>query len=145
MFKVTPAAVVDSYLIRDLLPCFDPEISRDEVAKKIAAGDTGFTFWANGEVIGVMGGTKTGPQVMYGWSILGEAIKKHRFSFTKKMREFIDLTLTRPDVHRFFVTIDVGNEPAIRQNKWMGLELEGVMRKSGMKGQDQVLMAKVRN
>jgi len=143
MFKITESLLVDPYFIEDLLPCFS-EVSRENAAKKIFSGDLCYTFWFDNKIVGVMGGTLSTEKHMYGWSILGKGIFKCQISFAKSMKKFINDYFEQKKLDRFCVTVDSDNEAAIKQNIWMGLQVEGTLRKSGEKGQDQVILAKVR-
>lgn len=142
MFKISRSLAVDPYLIQDLLPCFN-HIDRNEVAKNIIRGDMSFTFWGGDKVLAVIGATQVNEYTLYGWSILGEGIKQYRYSFARRMKDFINDVIRVKKLKRFFTTINSDNNVAIRQNEWMGLEFEGVMRSAGSNGQNLVLMAKV--
>ncbi len=142
MFRVTEAYIIDPYLVADLLPCFT-ESDRETVAKSILRGDESYSIWDDKEIVGVMGGTMANGHSMYAWAFFGQGIKRHPLTLAKKMKQFMEECFEVKKVKRFFVTIDQDNEVAIRQNKWMGLSHEGLLRKAGSRGQDQVLMAKV--
>lgn len=143
MFNVSKANVADPYLISDPLSCFSVEC-REHAARNVLANDCAFTFWYNEEIVGVMGLAWVHDKEMAAWAYLGEGIKKCKKSFAKAMKEGIHFVMKDKDLNRISVLVDVDNLVAIRQNEWMGLQQEGISRKSGLTGKDQVVLAMVR-
>lgn len=141
MFKITHANIVDPYILDELLPCFI-EQEREFVAKYILQGDESYTLWLGNKVVGVMGCTPILDGVMYGWSLLSKDILQCRIAFAKTMRDLIKRKFEQ-GTHRFFTYVDADNHMAIRQNEWMGLEFEGLLRQNGFNRKNQVIMAKV--
>jgi hypothetical protein len=142
MFKVTKSHIIDPYLLSNLLPCF-LDSDREFVTGYIYNGDESFTLWGNDKIIGIMGSTIISPTVLYGWSLLSVDIMKYKLSFARTMRAMIDEGIKGRGIKRFFTYINEDNKVAVRQNKWNGLIIEGLLRKNGPQGQNQYVMAKV--
>ena len=143
MFKITRAHIVDPFLMGKPLPC-NLGMSQEEVSSMIHRDEYCYTLWNNDKVVEIMGASFISGKVAYGWSYLSEEISGCKISFIKAMKKVIDEFFEVKKLNRFFVTVACTNSAAIRQNEWMGLSKEGVMRKSGLNGEDQFVLAKVR-
>jgi RimJ/RimL family protein N-acetyltransferase len=143
MFKISRSQIVDPYFITKALPCH-AKVEREDICKLIYQGQSAFTLWYNDKVVAVIGASMIHEKSAYGWSYLSEDIKLCKKSFAKTMRDFINEFFKEMKLNRFFVAVDSDNTVAIRQNEWMGLEKEAVLRCSGIDGKDQVVLSRVR-
>jgi RimJ/RimL family protein N-acetyltransferase len=143
MFNISKAQVADPYFIINPLECCK-KMEREEVSQLILKDRAAYTLWYKDKPVAIIGATMIHAHCAYGWSYLSEDIKLCKKSFVKTLRDFVEDFFKHMSLVRFFVAVDVDNEAAIRQNEWMGLSREAVLRKSGVDGKDQLILAKVR-
>jgi RimJ/RimL family protein N-acetyltransferase len=143
MFNISKANVADPYFIINPLKC-SQLLDKEEVSQLIMRDKASYTLWYKDRPIAIIGATMIHAQCAYGWSYLSEDIKLCKKSFAKTMRDFVEDFFEHMGLVRFFVAVDVDNKAAIRQNEWMGLQREAVLRKAGVDGRDQLVLARVR-
>jgi RimJ/RimL family protein N-acetyltransferase len=114
------------------------------VAKNIALGGVSFTMFADGKVVGCVGGIKWMPGVWGIWALLSEDIKRHGLSYHRTMLRFLKKAMGDHDIRRIQVLVDVGNEVALKQNEAWGFKREGILRASGANGEDQWILSIVK-
>jgi hypothetical protein len=141
---ITKAHVVDAYLLGDLLPCFD-DTDRETVAKYILNGDLAFTLNVEDKPIAIFGASGTATENCLGiWTLLSLEVKKKPLLVHRTMKKLCKEVITTLKVDRLQTLVDVDNEVAIKQNEVIGFIREGIVRKIGRRGQDQVLFSIVR-
>ena len=144
MTKIIKAHPVDPYLMKNLLPCFH-EADRAETVKYILEeGGTSGTMVCDDKPFAIIGGSYTGPNTVFCWSLLDVEVKNHSLFFYKTMKKFMYDYFKDESLLRIYTTVNSDNEKAIEQNLSMGLTKEGVMRKAGNQGQDIVVFSLVR-
>lgn len=143
MIKVMAAHVIDPYLLKDLLPCFN-ESERADVAKNILADHLAFTLLIDDVPIAIFGVGYVHGKCLGAWSLLSEEVKKYPKTFHKTMKKLMYDVFEKSGADRLQTLVDADNVAAIRHNEVMGLTREGLLRKMSLSGKDQVVFSLIR-
>lgn len=146
MTKLVPFHPVHLSGLTNMLECYEePQMLVDSILK--IYGAPGSYIWTllslRGEVVAVFGGLAH-LHVANAWAAATKLVKDYPVAYHKALKEIIEYFETELGTIRIQSAVDVDNQPAIRQHLKMGFVNEGVMRKNGPKGQDQILFARVR-
>jgi hypothetical protein len=99
-------------------------------------------FSVRGEVLAVFGGFANGHKMSI-WAYASKLIYKYPKQYHSSMLKVIEEASKEFSLVRMESVIFADNIVALKQHKALGFEVEGLMRRSGPKGQDEILLARI--
>ena len=108
----------------------------------IGNGTPAITLVADDKVIGVIGGTFLFPGVMEAFGLFSDAIRKHRVSFHKRIKEVLDSAFANYKVHRIQIVVRSDYFEGQTWAENLGFQYEGTMKKYGPAMNDYHLYAR---
>lgn len=116
------------------------EILRDNAANTSENTKCAWSARLGDEIIGCGGIISISDHIGEAWTLLGDKFTKYAHRIAPVIKKQAAIT----NKERIYALIDLDFERAERFIKWVGLEYEGTLRKSGTKRQDQKLFAKIK-
>lgn len=144
MIKVVPY-LPEHIQTMDLLECFEKEHGvKDLILQLREAPDTirKTLLSVRGEALAVIGGFVTYRTVNI-WAAVSKLVRDYPKGYHKVLGQEIDLLFKEHDILRVQSVLFADNAKAIKQHRLWGFEVEGLLRKAGPNGEDQLIMAKV--
>lgn len=102
-----------------------------------------YTIMVDGVAMACFGAVEIYPGVAEAWLLRDNRIAAYRVSMGRNSRMFFDQLGTAMKLRRCQMSVDVSFPSAIRYAEWCKFEIEGVMRKFGIGGQDNLMMARI--
>jgi hypothetical protein len=102
-----------------------------------------YTVMVDGIVMATFGAVEILPGVAEAWLVRDNRIAAYRVSMGRNSRMFFDQLGPAMKLQRCQMSVDVSFASAIRYAEWCRFEVEGVMRKFGIEGQDNLMMARI--
>jgi hypothetical protein len=102
-----------------------------------------YTIMVDGLVLMCFGAVEIFPGVAEAWLLPDNRITAYKVLMGRNSRMFFDQLGTAMKLRRCQMSVDVSFTSAIRYSEWCKFEIEGVMRKFGINGNDHVMMARV--
>lgn len=102
-----------------------------------------YTCLSGNRPIAIIGWTLLFPGVADLWSLVSEEIKKYGKSFYKFCMTLMEFGNYNLGIHRFQMTVRVGNKELIRWSEALHMKCEGLMEKFGPDKSDYFLFARV--
>jgi hypothetical protein len=101
------------------------------------------TYMIDGFPLACFGAVETFPGVAEVWLLLDSRAGAYAVTVGRNSRMYFDQLGPAMKLRRCQMTVDVTFKSAIRYAEWCRFEVEGVMRKYGMDGQDNLLMSRI--
>ena len=103
----------------------------------------GYTLLEDGEIVAMGGVHMLWGRVGEAWVMLGALAKSKPRTVAKYADLMFDVIVHKNNLARIQASIAVSDTKAVRFGKWMGFEMEGLMRSYGPDGSDYYRMARV--
>jgi len=102
-----------------------------------------YTFMIDGFPLAVFGAVEIYPGVAEAWLLLDSRSSAYSVTVGRNSRRFFDQLGPAMKLRRCQMLVDVTFASAIRYAEWCKFETEGVMRKFGTDGTDNLMMARI--
>jgi RimJ/RimL family protein N-acetyltransferase len=103
----------------------------------------GYTLLEDGEIVAMGGVHMLWDKVGEAWVMLGKNAKSRPRTVAKYADLMFDVIVHKNKLNRVQASIAVNDAKAVRFGKWMGFEMEGLMRRYGPDGSDYYRVARV--
>ncbi len=103
----------------------------------------GYTLLEDGKIVAMGGVHMLWDKVGEAWVMLGKGAKSKPRTVAKYADLMFDVIVHKNKLNRVQASIAVNDAKAVRFGKWMGFEMEGLMRSYGPDGSDYYRMARV--
>ena len=103
----------------------------------------GYTLLEDGEIVAMGGVHMLWNKVGEAWIMLGKSAKSKPRTVAKYADLMFDVIVHKNKLNRIQASIAVNDAKAIRFGKWLGFEMEGLMRRYGPDGSDYYRVARV--
>jgi hypothetical protein len=96
------------------------------------------------EILGIVGFVILWKGVAESWTILSDAIVKHKIEFNEKIHEIHNFYEKTLEAHRTHTYVKASNEIAIRWTEKLRYKKEGLLEGFGKNGDDYFMMARTK-